>query len=540
MTTNSEIENSEWRWVFIASALLMVTISLPFLWAYAAATPGSHFMGVLVNPVDGASYQAKMYQGYSGSWLFHLPYTPEPHRGVFIYTFYLALGHLSRLLDLPAILVFHASRLASTLLMFVVLYRFIADWTSDVVQRRITWGLAALGTGFGWIVLLVAGAVMPGAKITVSDIGVLPEAFPLQAAYANPHFPLAIALAVWIAHVLVTSALVETESWPQLNGRTLGLGLGALALVSMSPFVLIPLGAGYGALCVWLWRKRRAFPQREADWGIVVLVFGLPLATYNAWAISAANPIFHAWMAQNQTPSPPVWDYLVAFGPILILAGVGLWRSWRSLQGGDVFLVAWILVTLVLLYVPLGLQRRFTMGLIVPLAIYAGIGLWRVIVPALARQWRSVMVALVFCLMLPSTVMAIVVFLVGTLNPTQSSLYYVSRAENETLDWLQSEAEPNALVLASPTFSLYLPMRGLRVVYGHLFETLKAEERQRAVDDFFTGQECSVVAREGVDYIVVGPREKSLTDDREICPIAGEVVFQSSDGMVVVYAVSGH
>jgi hypothetical protein len=166
--------------------------------------------------------------------------------------------------------------------------------------------------------------------------------------------------------------------------------------------------------------------------------------------------------------------------------------------------------------------------------------LWRVIAPALARRWRPVLVVLVFCLMVPSTVMAIVVYLVGTLVPAESGYYYTNRAENETLGWLRVEAEPGALVLASPTFSLYLPSQGLRVVYGHIFETLKAEERHEAVDDFYMGQDCSVVARESVDYIVVGPREQSLTDGREICPISGEAVFQSSDGTVVVYAVSGN
>ncbi|MBN1311947.1 MAG: hypothetical protein JXB30_11050 [Anaerolineae bacterium] len=538
MIINSEIENSEWRWVFIASTLLMVTISLPFIWAYVAATPDSYFMGVLVNPVDGASYQAKMYQGYSGSWFFHLPYTPEPHRGVFLFTFYLALGHLSRLLGLQAILVFHAVRLVSSMLMFLAIYQFMADWTSDVTQRRISWGLAVLGTGFGWIVLMVAGGMMPDAVITVSDIGVLPEAFPLQAAYANPHFPLAIALAIWMAHVLVTSALVETERWPQLDFQTLGLGLGSLALVSMSPFVLVPLGVGYAVLCAWLWWRRRIFPRRELNWGIVVALLGLPLAAYNAWAISPSNPVFREWMSQNQTPSPPVWDYLIAFGPILILAGIGVWGSRRTIHDGDVFLIAWIVSILALLYAPLGLQRRFTMGLVVPLAIYAGIGLWRVIVPAFARRWRMVVVVLALCLMVPSTVMAVVVFLVGTLNPAESSYYYISREENEALVWLQ--AKRDSLVLASPDFSLYIPSRGPRVVYGHPFETLKAEERQAAVGNFYKGFDCGVVAREGVDYIVVGPRERSLADDHEICPITGEEVFQSSNGEVVIYEVSGN
>jgi hypothetical protein len=180
------------------------------------------------------------------------------------------------------------------------------------------------------------------------------------------------------------------------------------------------------------------------------------------------------------------------------------------------------------------------MGLIVPLAVYAGIGLWRVVAPAAGRRWRPVVVVLVFCLMLPSTVMAIVVYLVGTLNPSQSDFYYMSRTDYGALNWLQAEAEPSSLVLASPSLSLYLPSRGFRVVYGHVFETLEAEERQQAVNDFYQGQDCSVITREGVDYVVVGPREHELADGRTICDISGPTVYQSSDGGLFIYAVSNH
>jgi hypothetical protein len=171
------------------------------------------------------------------------------------------------------------------------------------------------------------------------------------------------------------------------------------------------------------------------------------------------------------------------------------------------------------------------------LAIYGGIGLWRVLASTLARRWRPVVVVLAFCLMVPSTVMSIVVFLVGTLNPAGPGYYYIGREENEALDWLQAEAETDALVLASPTFSLYVPLRGLRVVYAHPFETLEAEERQEAVDDFYKGLDCSVVEREDVNYIVVGPRERLLADGREMCPITGQGVFRSSDGEIVIYEV---
>ncbi|HEC23247.1 MAG TPA: hypothetical protein ENI95_10060 [Chloroflexi bacterium] len=529
MMAQGVIENEEWGWVFVAGALLLVMISIPFMWAYAAAAPDAHFMGVLVNPIDGASYQAKMAQGAAGEWLFHLPYTPEPHRGVFLFTFYLGLGHLARLLGLPVILVFHVARLVGGMLLFVALYQFAALWTDSVVQRRITWGLAIVGGGFGWLALL-AGHVSP-------DILILPEAFPLQAVYANPHFPWAIAIAVWMASILIRVTLDEEDRWPGLDWQTVGLALGSVALISMAPFILLPIGIGFAALCGWLWWRGRAFPRRAVQWGAVVILFSLPLALYNAWAISGANPVFHAWMSQNLTPSPPVWDYLIAFGPLLLLAAVGLWGSRDRLHAGDFFLLGWLLSAFVLLYAPLGLQRRFSMGITVPLSVYAGRGLWRVIVPRIRVRWRPLAVGAAFGLFAPTVVLAVVLPLVGTFSPEAGHYYYISQDEYDALTWLEENADPGTLVLASPDLSLFIPVYGHRVVYGHPFETLHAEERQQAVLAFYAGEDCRVVDEEGVEYIVIGPRERNLAaSDGAACPVDGEPVYRSPDGEVVIYA----
>lgn len=533
MVAESVIDSSEWRWVVISCSLLLIVISVPFVWAYGVGAPAAHFTGVLVNPLDGASYQAKMAQGYAGGWLFHLPFTPEQHQGVFLYTVYLALGHLARVLGMQSILVFHVMRLVGAVLMAVALYRFTADWTDNVAQRRIAWGLAMIGAGFGWLSLL--------AGYTAPDILLLPEAFPLQAAFANPHFPWAIAIALTVAHILTQKALVETDSRPALDVETVALAFGTVLLVSMSPFVLVPIGIGYGVLLGWLWRQQRAFPRSGFAWGSVALIFGLPVLAYNAWAVSAAHPVFQAWMRQNVTPSPPVWGYLIAFGPLLLLAALGLWASRGKLGAGDVFLLAWLAAGALLLYAPVGLQRRFAMGLIAPLAVYAGRGLWRVLVPAVRRVHPTITVLAVFALVIPSTALAVVLPMIGSLQlkAQGGGQYYVSRGEVEALDWLGSDTgSPGALVLASPELSLFLPAHGLRVVYGHPFETLDAEARLDAVEAYFNGADCSVIAREGVDYVLVGPRERALQGGGSMCA-PGMLVFESSDGEVAVYAASG-
>jgi hypothetical protein len=525
------IENKEWGWVIFVSTILLILLLLPYLWAYGLGTGGLHFVGVLVNPLDGLSYLAKMWQGYTGEWLFRLAYTPEPHQGVFLYTFYLGLGHLARLMGLPVVQVYHLARILGSLLMFLALYRFVADWTDDVTQRRLAWAFGVLGAGFGWISLLF-GYVSP-------DLLSVPEAFPFQAALTNAHFPWAIATLLILVHVLAGQALDEEGRTPDFNIETIVLAICTLFIVVIAPYLLIPVGVAYGVLLAWLWARFRAFPARQFAWGGVVLLFALPLIAYGIWAVSPANPVFNTWMHQNQTPSPPVWAYLIAFGPFLILAGLGVWGIRHRLGPGDLFLLVWFAASAVLLYAPFGLQRRFTMGMIAPLVIYAGAGLWRNLIPRFFPRMRVLGIVLAFSIFLPTTLVDLVAPMPASQRYASSGggLYYLSQDEIEAMSWL-SEQAAGSLVLASPEMSAFLPTRGLRVVYAHPYETLRAEEREAEVLSFFAGENCRVLEAERVDYVLVGPRERALTGG-EMCPAGSSPVFESDSGGVLIYAADG-
>lgn len=527
------IAQSEWQWVVIVGSILTFIISLPYIWGFAFAQPeGGLFTGVLVNPIDGASYFAKMMMGSQGGWLYTLPYTPEPHQGVFLFTFYLGLGHLSRLLSISPALVFNLVRIMAGMIMFLAIYRFIADWTEDTSQRRMTWAITVLSGGLGWLLL-------PTGVIGL-DILILPEAFPLQAVYANPHFPLAIAAGAFVAHVFYTVFFITPDVRPGTNYETLGLVVAVLFLVSASPFVLLPLGLACGAVCIRLWIITGRFPFIPVEWGLIVVAVGLPLAAYNVWAVSDANPVIAAWMKQNQTPSPAVWHYLAAFGPVLLLAAIGLQGTLRRrILLEDWMLIVWIVATVVLLYAPIGLQRRFTLGLMLPLAIYAGRGLRRVVLQSVKRKYRPRVLAGVFAVMLPSTILAILLPVLGSSQPVSRDYFFLSGSQLETYDWLKSEAPAESLILASQTTSLYIPVYApeSNVVYAHEFETLRAEQREQSVKSFFDGTDCSVVEAEAVDFVVVGPAEQRITGENDACPINGDIAFESVAGDMVIYQV---
>ena len=83
--------------VILLIAFLLI-LTLPYVVSYLLTGNGYHFNGFLVNPTDGHSYLAKMQIGRSGEWLFKLPYSSQPGDGVFLFTYYIVLGHIAGLL----------------------------------------------------------------------------------------------------------------------------------------------------------------------------------------------------------------------------------------------------------------------------------------------------------------------------------------------------------------------------------------------------------------------------------------------------------
>ena len=68
-----------------------------------------------------------------------------------------------------------------------------------------------------------------------------------------------------------------------------------------------------------------------------------------------------------------------------------------------------------------------------------------------------------------------------------------------------------SVVIAAPETGLFLPgWAGVRVLYGHPFETLDAENMKATVEQFLSGSvhRADVIRGYGVDFIFFGPRER--------------------------------
>ncbi len=80
--------------------------------------------------------------------------------------------------------------------------------------------------------------------------------------------------------------------------------------------------------------------------------------------------------------------------------------------------------------------------------------------------------------------------------------------------WVGANTPPHALVLASPHLGMYLPAYSRdNVLYGHPFESVRAEAALQEVERFFSGslsadEAWQYLTDHAVDYVMVEPGDR--------------------------------
>lgn len=457
------------------SAVFLLTVAAPFVYAHYAADGQHVFGGFLLNPIDGNSYLAKMRQGYEGAWLFKLPYTAQPGDGAAINLYYLFLGHAARWFGLGLIFTLHAARLLGAAAMCAALWKLLGRALPET-RRVWAFALALFGSGLGWLAVAFGGFT--------SDFWVA-EAYPFLAAVANAHFPMGLALQIY---------LVTPDARQQPAFRL----LAAFVLSVIYPFgwavAVATLAAN--AVVARALSSEAAPTMHQATWA---LLGGLPYAVYALW-IANAHPVLAQWNVQNLTPAPLAWDLALALSPALGLAAFGAYQAVRQRQANLYVLVAWAATCIGLVYFPLGLQRRLISGLFIPLAALAVVGLTGLV---RTRGRLRIAIAAVLLLSLPTNLL----ILLGGMQAARSQepALYLSTDETAAYDWLDEQAASETLVLAPEAYGLRLPAyTSQRVWYGHPFETVQAEQHRAELEAFFDERagRSQLAAESGAAFIL--------------------------------------
>jgi hypothetical protein len=512
---------TEWRWVILVSTALVSLAFIPFLWVLLIGLAGSQwqFMGALHDHVNGAADLSRIYQGTEGAWMVRFLHTPQPHDGALFNPLYSFLGHISWITSLSPVVIFHVARVGAALFMYMALYQLAASIWMRVRSRRIFFVLAALGSGFGWLLSPLT------ANPDYLDL-IAPQAFPFYSTLVNVHYPLAIACLALIASVIVVVFRPGETEDPHVNNGGLVIFIAGLILVLIYPLAFVTMATALLICIIMFWYRKKRITDREFRWLLWFGVPGLPLLVYYG-AVLAHNPVVAAiWRQQNSALPPSPLVFVLSLGLLIFIALPGFRRALRHFElDGDQFMLLWFIVIILLVYLPIGIQQRFLLGIMIPLAYFATRSIEDFWFNRLNRPWRWRLIVAILPLLAASHLFVLYLPLQpisrGSFGSAAGLL--LQRDYLETFNWLRDHTRPGDVILASPAASVWLPAwTGARVVYGHPQETANAAAMLRAVLSYYqaddTPEDCAAALSQifsdngefRVRFVLVGPQERQI------------------------------
>ena len=507
----------------LIGGIVLVVTSVPYAFAVLTTPADKRFIGFILNASDHAQYLA-WYKGFQTAFLIPNTLTPEPNPPVFFNLLWFALGRLGRYTGLSHAIVYQIFRWASGAFFMGMVYAISALFFPKVRQRRTAFLITTLGSGLGWIWVVLKYTLAHGTLLFPLDVYIA-EGNSFLCVMAYPHFAEAAGLILAVIGLLLVG-----ERRGQLRYAVFA-GLTAHFLGWQH---------GYDLLIVWgvpsvyagvRWLVDRQWPDY---WFKAMLITGLlswPPALH-AVLLTRLNPIWEEVLAQFPnagafTPSP--LHMIIAMGLPLILAILTLFLLVLKRGSGQshelstvhslLFIGVWFVVGWALTYIPTDYQIHMINSWQVPIGLLATIGIYRYITPRLA-EWKITR---------RPQVIAVLVFLVLNL-PTNAYLwtwrllelndhdypYFLHEDEFAGLEWLEANTSPEAIVLSSYDVGRYVPgISGRRAFLAHWAQTVHFYDKRDRVASFFDPhtddeERLETLQTFGVDYVFFGPAERAL------------------------------
>lgn len=528
----------------------MALTTAPYVWCWWHTPPGRQFCWVLYGRDDHAVYMAWMRQAAEGRFFFHNLFTTDPQGRGLPNVFFFLLGQVVRLLGMSPAFVLQLARIGFGALLLVLIYRFAAYFTENVLARRAAFWLAALSAGFGWALWLGGYGGMEKPPTDCWQ----PEAFTYFSIYSTALFAAATSAIVGIFCLLLEAECTGKRRYASWAG------IVALLLGNFHSYDIIHVAVSWGLYLLLKTAsqvaRRDGVPVRSWGDAAACAVIGMP-TTLLQYYFYRTDPVFHQ-RANYETLSPEFAAYALGYGLVFILALAGamlLVRGGASLKAAQRWMpIAWVVGGFVVAYLPLPFNRKMIMGTHVPLCLLAGVAAAAVAEWGLGvgdwglgsgrsntqhpRWAHAALVAVLVLLTVPTNVLRTLEDLAETgERPEDLNWFsaYWPQADLKATEWIRTQTPADAAFFCTPLSGRYIAATAGRTVYaGHWGETPRFAERIGVTVDFFrkpqTPDERLLQLRTcGTSYVYQGTTERR----------AGQVDISRDPGLEKVYDADG-
>lgn len=472
------------------SLALVILSSFIYIAHYLETPEGSRYLWTGVNFQDSNMYAAFSRQVDDGRWLFYNPYSAQSGEPFFFNPFMVAIGLLHRLTGIPLPLV---GQLVRVLLIPVFVWSLWAFLEIFIPSERWRWLAIVLTTtssGMGYVLV----QIKPPTNIHEAFLDIhVPEAITFTSVAAFAHFVLALIFMLNAIRQYYLGILQSSRShiaWACAFTLILGAfhPYDTIYLLVILGFWSLVMATGEDV------RKRVAI--------VSVLALGVFAAVpiLNQVLTAMYSGDMSAWMSNTRMYTPRLFNFAVSYGVVLVGALYWLVRwcrigGWKKRRAQDLLVVIWLLAALFLPYMPVPIQRRFTMGGHIALCLLTVLTLKDYVVPSLKKSERlrplsDSKIAAV----------AIIVFLsFGNVywirnnlssDPTKRSRQYqpyIQEKDVEAISWAIDNVPSQTIFLSDLAMCSYLPsVASFLCPVGHSDLSSDFKRNAAGLDAFFS------------------------------------------------------
>lgn len=466
---------------------LFVVGSAPFVYGWATTPPDRVYTGLMIGVQDHLQYWSWVTESRRSLFIANTM-TPEPNASIFLNPFMWVLAGIQGAMNLPFAVLMQVWRALGAILVGVAVVAGMREFVRDGQRRLTALGVAVLGAGFGWVLVVFKQSRGLADVPFPQDIYIVePNTF--FASFAYPYLAVAQGLLL----------LVMVGVWQvHRGGRGFSMVLAVGASTLLALFHAYDLITVYAVLAAFWLReliRRRAVPTRLTLVGLLCGLCSAPIALYYR-QLTANDPLWQSILAQYANAgvwTPAHVHLVVLMGLPLLLAAAAFPAAWRT-DDERGFLATWAVVGLGLIYLPVVFQVKLLTGWQFPIAILAAHAWHEAVVPGIARWLRRpwwtptrrawAAAALLVALVVPTN---LYLFAWRFVELGRHQLpYFLHRDELAALEWLSTASGTDDVVLAPLDLGQFVPSYGrTRAYLAHWAMTNRFFERREAVERFF-------------------------------------------------------